>query len=208
VASRKPDFKAPFPLWVLGASLGGPAALKRFLQALPDGIPASFILAQHIDASFVPVLCTILEDYSTLRVRTGTSGPVRPGELILMPVEQRVRLIPGGTLVVVEEPWSGPYAPAIDDIMEDVAAHWSVAGGIIFSGMGGDGTRGARAMREYGHPVWSQSPESCACSAMPDEAADAGYVTMRGDPEFLARALQHTLTNAVGATQEAGRSWG
>jgi len=51
-----------YPVWVLAASLGGPAALKRFLQALPEGIQVGFIVVQHIDNNFIPVLRKILED--------------------------------------------------------------------------------------------------------------------------------------------------
>ena len=39
-------------VWLLAASMGGPAAVKAFLDALPGGLPVGFVYAQHIDASF------------------------------------------------------------------------------------------------------------------------------------------------------------
>jgi chemosensory pili system protein ChpB (putative protein-glutamate methylesterase) len=39
-------------VWLLAASLGGPAAVKAFLDALPGGLPIGFVYAQHIDSSF------------------------------------------------------------------------------------------------------------------------------------------------------------
>ena len=47
-------------VWVLGASLGGPAAVKLFLDALKPGLPIAFILAQHIDEGFQSLLGQVL----------------------------------------------------------------------------------------------------------------------------------------------------
>jgi chemosensory pili system protein ChpB (putative protein-glutamate methylesterase) len=47
-------------IWVLGASLGGPNAVKEFLDALPKGLPVGFVYAQYIDARFQKALIQTL----------------------------------------------------------------------------------------------------------------------------------------------------
>ncbi|RMH43917.1 MAG: chemotaxis protein CheB [Gammaproteobacteria bacterium] len=178
-----------FPLWVIGASLGGPMALKRFFQALPQDANCSLLVAQHIDSGFVPVLRSLLEDYSNFHVRIAETGPVKPGEIIILPVTQRVHVDWNGWLRVDEKGWRGPFTPTIDEIMENIAAVWPKTGAIIFSGMPGDGVAGAQAMRERNHPVWCQTADTCASAAMPEAVAALGLHTLRGTPEFLASAL-------------------
>ncbi|MCW9030272.1 MAG: hypothetical protein OQK58_02185, partial [Gammaproteobacteria bacterium] len=43
-------------VWVLGASLGGPEALKRFLAEIPADLPVTFVIAQHLGENFVSLL--------------------------------------------------------------------------------------------------------------------------------------------------------
>ena len=64
----KPRHRIARNVWVLGASLGGPEAVKRFLRALPVDIPATFILTQHLGANFVALLAEQLDRVSGMRV--------------------------------------------------------------------------------------------------------------------------------------------
>ncbi len=178
------------PIWVLGASLGGPAALKRFLQAIPENLAVAFILVQHIDNNFIPVLQKILEDYSPLKVRVAESATeLKTGEILLTPVEQKLTMVSTGLLLQMDLPWSAPYSPCIDDVLTDVATHWPNSGCIFFSGMGGDGVKGAASMKAANQQVWTQTSESCANSGMPDEIQKAGYSDYSGTPEELAQKL-------------------
>lgn len=178
------------PIWVLGASLGGPAALKRFLQAIPENLAVAFILVQHIDNNFIPVLHKILEEYSPLKVRAADSATeLKTGEILLTPVEKKLTMVSSGLLLQMDIPWSLPYSPCIDDVLTDVATHWSNSGCIFFSGMGGDGVKGAAEMKAANQQVWTQTSESCANSGMPDEIQKAGHSDYSGTPEELAQKL-------------------
>ncbi len=193
-----------YPVWVLAASLGGPAALKRFFQALPEGLQAGFILVQHIDHNFMPVLCKILEDYSSLEVKLAAmASKVNIGEIILVPVEKRLTMTSTGMLLQMDLPWTEPYSPCIDDVLVDVAAHWDNSGTIVFSGMGGDGVRGAKAMQTASKPVWLQDSNSCANSAMPDDIEAENLADYRGTPEQLAQQLVAHLQRQTMAAKTA-----
>ena len=182
-------------IWVLGASLGGPMAVRDFLSCLPDDLPIAFILAQHIGASHIDLLGEQLNRATTFNVMTATPGHIiQNQEVILAPIEEQIVLNETGAISL--EPLSGHsiYTPSIDNVMIDVANNYSPnIGTIIFSGMGNDGEEGCQVISEKGGVVWAQEPNSCVISSMPDCARNTGCVTSNGTPEELAIALVEYL---------------
>lgn len=178
-------------VWVLGASLGGPEAVKRFLKALPHDIPAAFILAQHLGANFVGLLAEQLDRSTHLRVMPPTEGHVlMHREVIVTPVDERLLINPIGNIDLMPLQEQTKYTPSIDMVISDVARRYGKrAGTIIFSGMGDDGKIGACRMREAGGQVWVQSAESCVISSMPDNVRKHCEISFIGNPEQLAKQL-------------------
>ncbi len=179
-------------LWVLGASLGGPAALKRFFGALVEPIPVCFVIAQHIDAHFVAVLGKILEQSNSFYHVQVLSRPslIEAGWTLLVPIEKRLRFLDAGQIVHSAHNWTPPYSPCIDDVLLDaVNAYHSQVHCIIFSGMGEDGSAGAARIRNEGGEVWVQDRDSCASSVMPDAIVQHDLATYQGTPEQLAEKL-------------------
>ena len=186
------DGSAPVQrVWVLAASLGGPQALKLFLTHLPGDLPIAFVVAQHIGRPFVPLLAEQLDRVAKVRVLPAETGrALRVGEVVLVPVDRRFRLTDGGMVELRDEPMRGPYKPCIDEVMEEVVAHYgAAAGAIVFSGMGEDGATGALAVADAGGLVWAQDADSCVISSMPDAARRCGVVRYSGTPEELAAQL-------------------
>ena len=184
-------------VWVLGASLGGPEALKRFLKALPADIPAAFILAQHLGANFVSLLADQLDRTTSLKVMQPEEGHVLlHREVIVAPVDERLIVNPIGNLDLVPLEEQSKYTPSIDMVISDVARRYGKnAGAILFSGMGDDGKLGASRMLEAGGQVWVQSAESCVISSMPDNVRKHCNVSFVGNPEQLAKQLVQHLDN-------------
>ena len=194
-----PDQEVSAPakqVWVLAASLGGPQALKSFVTHLSGDLPIAFVVAQHIGRPFVPLLAEQLERVAKVRVRPAEAGrALRPGEVVLVPVDRRFRLAEGGMVELRDEPMRGPYKPCIDEVMEEVVAHYGAAtGAIVFSGMGEDGATGALAIADAGGLVWAQDADSCVISSMPDAARRCGVVRCSGTPEELAVKLGEQVT--------------
>lgn len=185
-------------VWVLGASLGGPQALKEFLMQLPEPLPVSFVIAQHIGKPFVPLLAEQLNRVSKLHVRPAEEGcQLRSGEVVLVPVDRRFALADNGLVELRDEPIRGPYKPCIDEVMEEVARRYGArCHAIVFSGMGEDGALGALAVNEAGGLVWAQSAESCVISSMPDAARRRGVVRFSGSPQELAARLVELCATA------------
>lgn len=184
---------------VLGASIGGPEAVKKFLAALPGDLPMAFLLAQHIGAGFDHRLAAQLDRVTGLTVRMATEGDLpQPGEVLVVPTGGRMELDENGRVACTDAPWSGPYNPTINDVMEAVARHYGSAGGaILFSGMGNDGAMGAVSIHDAGGYVWAQDDDSCVISSIPDSARRTGVVSFSGTPGELARRLLESCTQQV-----------
>ncbi|NIP71702.1 MAG: chemotaxis protein CheB [Gammaproteobacteria bacterium] len=178
-------------VWVLGASIGGPQAVKSFLAALPRDLPVCLVLAQHIGAGFVELLSEQLGRVTSMRVVCPQPGHVlEHGQLVVAPVEQRIALSEEGVVAMEPVVQRSIYNPCIDDVMRAAAARYGPSSGaIVFSGMGGDGLSGCRAIAERGGVVWAQDGASCVISSMADAVRNAGLAALSGPPRLLAERL-------------------
>jgi chemosensory pili system protein ChpB (putative protein-glutamate methylesterase) len=178
-------------LVVLGASIGGPKAVARFLQALPVDLPVTFLLGQHISEAFQDLLVEQLDRCSRWPVAVlGDSQTIEAGQVWLVPSECRIAIDERGMRRRSEEAWQSAQRPDIDALLHSVASVFrSRCGVILFSGLGKDGSRGCQAITGNGGFVWVQSSESCVIPNMPDAARRCCAVELSGSPEELARAL-------------------
>lgn len=182
-------------VWVLGASLGGPDAVKEFLDTLPEGLPVGFIYAQHIDARFQKALIQTLGRHAGITMVPYKEGcQINTGEVMLAPVEHEFSFDYEGRTVSKNTPWPGPYGPSVDQVMLNVAQHFgNRARYILFSGMGNDGAEAAIKICQRPAVIWAQNSESCANSSMPDSAVATGHISYIGSPRQLALQLVNYL---------------
>jgi len=179
-------------LWVLGASLGGPDAVKRFVSRLNADVPAAFILVQRIRAEHISFLRDQIDRVSELQVITARSGHVlQPGQLVIVPMDRYFAVGHDNCIqLIATYTDDNDTPPSIDKVMINMAQRFGTqAGAIIFSGIGNDGVVGARAILEHGGTVWTQSAESCVMRSMPDNVRNACLVDKDAAPEDLADAL-------------------
>lgn len=186
---------------VLAASLGGPAAVKEFLDSLPRGLPAAFVLAQHIDARMVGTLPRVLARHNGMPCKIAEAGDhLRHGELLIAPIESEIDFDESGAVIVRGIKWDGPYSPSIDQMIANATRRFgNRAGALIFSGMGGDGSISGPQMVEAGGFIWAQTAETCACSSQPDSMRATGVVTFNGTPAELAAHLVEHVRSRVAA---------
>jgi two-component system chemotaxis response regulator CheB/chemosensory pili system protein ChpB (putative protein-glutamate methylesterase) len=179
-------------VWVLGASIGGPEAVREFLAELPAKCPALFLLAQHMGAEFMEIMAQQLSRSTKLTVRTPTHGErVNHGDIVVVPTTHRLRVDREGvvTLEALGDN-SLPNSPSIDQVLQDVADRFgSNAGFIVFSGMAEDAAEGSRYLAGIGGKVYAQDPETCVISSMVDGVIETGVVSFTGSPKALAGKL-------------------
>lgn len=176
---------------VLAASLGGPAAVKEFLDSLPRGLPVAFVLAQHIDERMQETLTHVLVRHNGMPCKIAAAGDhLVPGELLIAPVASEIDFGPEGEIIYRNMKWDGPYSPSIDQIIANVTRRFgSRAGAVIFSGMGGDGSISGPQLQEAGGFIWAQTADTSACSSQPDSMRATGVVSFNGSPKELAAHL-------------------
>ncbi len=182
-------------VWVLGASIGGPQAVKEFLSSLPPDLPIAFVLTQHIGAGFVPLLAEQLDRVCSLEVSSPRDGvTLQNGQLVVSPVKQQLSFDTEGRIKLEPVVQKTTYTPSIDRVLIEVARRYGKkAGAIIFSGMGNDGIKGIQAIAHNGGTVWAQDAASCVVSSMADHARSTGLVAFSADPAGLSRKLVEFL---------------
>ncbi|MFK7955895.1 MAG: chemotaxis protein CheB [Lysobacterales bacterium] len=190
-----PEDTDDFDVWLLGASIGGPEAVRSFLTEIEPGCQAAMVLAQHIGADFVGTLAEQLEQVSPLPVLLAEPGlRLQPGRVIVAPVGRLMSFDRNGEVVLTDYDNPPHYSPCIDDVIAGLLERYgSRLNGIIFSGMASDGVAGAAAIRESGGQLWVQSPQSCVVSSMVEGALKDGPVQRSEAPAELARHLNDRL---------------
>ncbi|MBU1329145.1 MAG: chemotaxis protein CheB [Gammaproteobacteria bacterium] len=182
-------------VWLLAASLGGPAAVKAFLDALPGGLPVAFLYAQHIDPAFESVLPQAVGRHSQWHVNPARDGDsLRCGEVVVVPISQELNFSDERCMQISARSWPEPYSPSIDQMMLNLAqAYGDQCGVIAFSGMGSDGCAAAAYVRRQGAAIWTQRADTCAAPSMPESLREAGYSSFSAEPRELAEALVNHL---------------
>lgn len=168
-----------FPVVVLAASTGGPATVMRLAPGFTREFPAAVILVQHMPAAFTTQYAAQLAEFTGIRVKEAEPNEsLQPGTFYICPGGQHLRVTPTGRIQL--DGTSGRingYLPNIDATMESVAAYaGAMSIGAILTGMGNDGTNGAKAIKAAGGLVLAQDEATCVIFGMPAEAIKAGAV--------------------------------
>ena len=187
-----PDSGATNWVVVIGASTGGPVAIRQLLSHLPANFPAAMIVVQHIPASFTRVLAAQLNGQVSVRVKEAAIGDyLTPGIVLIAPGDYHLLAQPGGRVALNRKPEVNGHRPSIDVTMQSVAQHYgSQAVGVVLTGMGHDGTQGLLAIRGEGGKTFAQSATTCVVDGMPRRAIEQGAVEQIGSPIEIARFLQ------------------
>jgi two-component system chemotaxis response regulator CheB len=168
-----------FPVVVLGASTGGPATVMRLAPGFTKDFPAAVILVQHMPAAFTTQYALQLAEFTGIRVKEAEANEsVQPGTFYICPGGQHLRVSPTGRMQL--DAATGRidgYLPNIDVTMESVAAFaGAMSIGVVLTGMGGDGARGVKAIKNAGGYVLAQDEATSVIFGMPAEAIKSGAV--------------------------------
>jgi two-component system response regulator WspF len=183
-------------LFAIGCSAGGPAALAQMLKSFPVGLPAALVVIQHLDESFASGLVEWLGHQIPMPVRIARTDDVPEPGVVLMPGhDDHLVLTASGRLAYMPEPLDNPYRPSVDAFFESVVQHWRArATGVVLTGMGRDGARGLKRMRERGFPTFAQDRATSAVYGMPKAAAEAGAADQILPLDDIGRALRQLLS--------------
>ena len=162
----------------VGASTGGTEALRVFLEALPADAPAVLIV-QHMPEKFTASFAQRLDSLCKMSVKEAADGDsVLRGQVLIAPGNRHMMLKRSGARYFVEVrdgPLVSRHRPSVDVLFRSAARYGGRnVVGVIMTGMGDDGARGLKEMRDAGASTVAQDEATCVVFGMPREAIKLG----------------------------------
>lgn len=177
------DLKAPWTgvsdkIVAIVASTGGPQALLDILKRIPEDFPCGIVIVQHITSGFLPGLVDWLNKECKIEVKIGeNSEAIQPGVAYIAPDDVQMRVEDTGKIALSNEPVYEGHRPSGDILLESVAKVYgkgSVAA--ILTGMGRDGARGMKAIKQLDGKTIAQNEKSCVVFGMPKAAIEMDVI--------------------------------
>lgn len=162
----------------IGASTGGTEAIKEILVQMPADAPA-IVITQHMPPGFTTSFAARLNTLCCITVKEAVDGErILPGHAYIAPGGKQFRIGRSGAnyVAVVEdgEPVNR-HRPSVEVLFNSAA---QVVGrnafGIMLTGMGADGAKAMRTMKDHGSYNYVQDEASCVVFGMPREAIANG----------------------------------
>ncbi|NLC37586.1 MAG: chemotaxis response regulator protein-glutamate methylesterase [Alcaligenaceae bacterium] len=164
----------------IGTSTGGTQALEAVLTQLPRTC-SGIVVVQHMPEKFTAMFAQRLDGVCAMEVREAKDGDrVLPGLVLIAPGGRHMQLQRSGAqyrVRIMDGPVVNRHKPSVDVLFRSVA---QVAGrnalGIIMTGMGDDGARGLKEMRDASARTIAEDESTCVVFGMPKAAIDMGAV--------------------------------
>ena len=188
-----PVYRTTERIVAIGASTGGVEALREVICALPSDSPATLVV-QHMPGGFTQRFAQRLNGLAQVAVVEAQDGQrALPGHVYIAPGERHLRLTRSGAQYLCkiddDDPVCG-HRPSVDVLFHSVATEAGRnAIGVILTGMGADGAKGLKAMREAGARTIGQNEASCVVYGMPKAANALGATEVEAPIGRIARMI-------------------
>lgn len=165
-------------LVAIGASTGGTEAIKEVLMKMPANAPG-IVITQHMPPGFTSSFASRLNGLCQIAVKEAVHGErILPGHAYIAPGGKQFSVGRSGanyTCNVEDGEPVNRHKPSVEVLFLSVAkAAGPNALGVMLTGMGNDGARAMRVMRDAGSYNFCQDEASCIVFGMPREAIAAG----------------------------------
>lgn len=164
-------------LIVIGASTGGPNTVIDILSTLSP-LPAAILVVIHMPPIFTETYAQRLAERTGFPAKEAQDGDkLEAGKIFVAPGGKHIKVMKGGIIKIINELPDAIYKPSIDLAIESAAEVFrqdTIA--VILTGMGNDGAKGIRKVKEFGGKVIAESEKSAIVFGMPRAAAETGLV--------------------------------
>lgn len=158
----------------IGASTGGTEAIKEILMHMPADAPG-IVITQHMPPGFTTSFAARLNGLCQITVQEASNGArILPGHAYIAPGGKQFRIDRSGAnyICVVEDgELVNRHRPSVEVLFKSAAR---VVGrnafGIMLTGMGNDGAKAMKEMKDAGSYNYVQDEASCIVFGMPREA--------------------------------------
>lgn len=164
---------------MIAASTGGPRALYDVIPKLPADLPSAVLVVQHMSEGFTKMFAERMDRVSNLRIKEAESGDrLQAGHVYFAPGNHHMVVETESDEEIIrlhQGPPRNSVRPSADVTLESVARiYGSNCLTVILTGMGHDGTAGARLIKQAGGRVLAQDEATCVVYGMPRSAIEAG----------------------------------
>ncbi|RTK98193.1 MAG: hypothetical protein EKK65_11335 [Lysobacterales bacterium] len=212
-AARRVSSSAAQPverLIAVGASTGGPDAIRTFLRGLNRRSPG-VVIAQHMPAGFTRLFAERLTQTTGLEViEAAGNESILPGHVYIAPGHAHLTVRRAGSHFLTrlsDAPPVNDVRPSVDVLFESLAG---CAGehvtGVLLTGMGRDGAQGLLAMRRAGARTFAQNEATCTVYGMPRAAVRIGAAETVLPIERLAAAVLGEGAGGISPFEASPRS--
>lgn len=183
-----------YEMIAVGASVGGPQALKLILSGIPKDFPIPIVVVQHMTPGFMNGFVKWLNNNVPLNVTEATHNqPLEKGSIYFAPDNHHIEIErENGKLIaklITSPPVSG-FCPSITVLLQSVAKSCGKnAIGVLLTGMGSDGANGMLALKQAGGHTLIQDPNSAVVFGMARVAQSLGAVDKVIDVNCMADYL-------------------
>ncbi|GAB2556891.1 chemotaxis protein CheB [Spirosoma areae] len=176
-----------FPVVGIGASAGGLEAFKKLIKAIPPNSGMAYVLVQHLSPTHESQLPELLQKFAPIPVlEISDDIEVKPDHIYILPSNKMLVANDGVLELSPRTTKKNELHLPIDLFFTSLAEiHQSQAIGVVLSGTGSDGTKGLKAIKEYGGITFAQDEASAGHAGMPQSAAQAGVVDFVLPPEEI-----------------------
>jgi len=162
----------------IGASTGGTEATKEVLMNLPPDCPA-VVITQHMPPGFTRSYAARLDGLCRISVKEAQDGErILPGHAYIAPGGLHLSVERSGANYIARVHEGEPvnrHRPSVEVLFKSAAR---VVGpnalGIMLTGMGADGAKAMKELRDAGSYNYVQDEATCVVFGMPREAINAG----------------------------------
>ncbi len=182
----------------IGASTGGIPILYDLVSKLPRQLDCPIFIAQHLPMAFMEFFAKQLSAHTSRNVSVVTKQcEVEPGNIYLAPGNAHLvcrRIGDKFTLDLSRKRDASHYCPSVDVLFHSVAeVYGSSAIAIILSGMGKDGTEGARSLAAIGASILVQDAQSSVVWGMPGSVVRENIPASIMTPPAMSKLLIKTF---------------
>ena len=175
----------------IGTSTGGPPVLHTILAGLAEDFPIPVLIVQHISTGFLEGMIRWLDQVTDLQVRIAAHGErALPGRVYLAPDDVHMGLSKNGAITLSMSKPENSLRPAISYLFRSVAdACGKQAIGVLLTGMGADGAKELKILRDKGAITIAQDKDSSIVHGLAGTAIRLGAAMYVQSPDEIVTTL-------------------
>jgi two-component system CheB/CheR fusion protein len=190
VSTIENDRKKAFYIVGIGGSAGSLEAFEEFFRNMPDDTGLAYVLVSHLDPTHKGIMPELIQRTTKMEVQQVKDGmKVQPDHVYVIPPNKDMSIL-HETLQLLEPSKPRGLRMPIDFFFRHLAEDQKEKSiGIIFSGMGTDGTLGLKAIKEKIGIAMVQDVSSAKYDGMPQSAINTGLVDFTASANELPAKL-------------------